>query len=323
MPLYVLGLMGMTRRMQHYDDLHLAAVVAGGGGRRAGHSCRDRLPDRATRRLDPHPRTAPRPDRRSVERPHAGMVDAVAAAGRGISRCCRMSKAATPSGACKQQARSRHAPAAQTRRLRADRNAEKQRDRLRHRLLCRRHRLCADLAYLVDGRSRRVRRAVDHRWSLPCASRRKSKYRPRRSAGSIAPTARRSPHEHRPSCFGDEPMMCAGRCPHAGTGAEADRRRLRLLDFPAQRHRDVFGAVCDLRRAGARHRRRPGRRRNCSTRRSVAIETGCLLVSSYTCGLMSMAIGARKPRRYLSRRRDHVRSRRGVSCARNQRIRRA
>ena len=28
--------------------------------------------------------------------------------------------------------------------------------------------------------------------------------------------------------------------------------------------------------------------------RSVAIETGCLLVSSYTCGLMSMAIGSRR-----------------------------
>src|SRR5258707_15116914 len=28
--------------------------------------------------------------------------------------------------------------------------------------------------------------------------------------------------------------------------------------------------------------------------RSVAIETGCLLVSSYTCGLMSMAISSRR-----------------------------
>src|SRR5258707_13470908 len=28
--------------------------------------------------------------------------------------------------------------------------------------------------------------------------------------------------------------------------------------------------------------------------RSVAIETGCLLASSYTCGLMSMAIGSRR-----------------------------
>src|ERR1700729_4148429 len=28
--------------------------------------------------------------------------------------------------------------------------------------------------------------------------------------------------------------------------------------------------------------------------RSVAIETGCLLASSYTCGLMSLAIGSRR-----------------------------
>ena len=34
MPLYVLGLMGMTRRMQHYDDRRLAAVAGGGRGRR-------------------------------------------------------------------------------------------------------------------------------------------------------------------------------------------------------------------------------------------------------------------------------------------------
>src|SRR5260221_10305707 len=35
--------------------------------------------------------------------------------------------------------------------------------------------------------------------------------------------------------------------------------------------------------------------------RSVAIETGCLLASSYTCGLMSLAIGARRyPATYLA-----------------------
>src|ERR1700726_1495634 len=30
------------------------------------------------------------------------------------------------------------------------------------------------------------------------------------------------------------------------------------------------------------------------SQRSVAIETGCLLVSSYTCGLMSLTIGSRR-----------------------------
>src|ERR1700760_3226776 len=35
----------------------------------------------------------------------------------------------------------------------SDRDAEKQRDRLRQRVLCRHHWLCADLAHLVDGSS--------------------------------------------------------------------------------------------------------------------------------------------------------------------------
>src|SRR3979411_2849309 len=30
------------------------------------------------------------------------------------------------------------------------------------------------------------------------------------------------------------------------------------------------------------------------SQRSVAIETGCLLASSYTCGLMSLAVGSRR-----------------------------
>ena len=80
MPLYALGLMGMTRRMQHYDDLAWRPwlIVAALGA--VDHPGGDRLPDRAARRLDPQPRSAARLDRRSVERPHAGMVDAVAAA---------------------------------------------------------------------------------------------------------------------------------------------------------------------------------------------------------------------------------------------------
>ena len=81
MPLYVLGLMGMTRRMQHYDDPELAAVAGGRGGRRRRHSGGDRLPGRAARRVDPRPRAAPRCDRRPMERPHAGMVHGVAATG--------------------------------------------------------------------------------------------------------------------------------------------------------------------------------------------------------------------------------------------------
>ena len=47
MPLYVLGLMGMTRRMQHYDVARLASLAAGRGrsARQSfwpGSSCRSR-----------------------------------------------------------------------------------------------------------------------------------------------------------------------------------------------------------------------------------------------------------------------------------------
>ena len=82
-------------------------------------------------------------------------------------------------------------------RVSADRDAGKQRDRLCHRFFCRRHRLCADLAYLVDGRPRRIRRAWQPRWSLPSAAWKKSKYRLRRLHGSIVRTGARSPNEHR------------------------------------------------------------------------------------------------------------------------------
>ncbi len=85
MPLYVLGLMGMTRRMQHYDNVAWQPwlVVAAIGA--AHHSGRDCLPDRAAGCLDPRPRAASR-YRRSLERPHAGMVHGVAAAGLELCR---------------------------------------------------------------------------------------------------------------------------------------------------------------------------------------------------------------------------------------------
>ena len=43
------------------------------------------------------------------------------------------------------------------------------------------------------------------------------------------------------------------------TGLQADHRRLRLLDLPAQRHRHVLGLLRDLRGAGRCDRRRPER----------------------------------------------------------------
>ena len=81
MPLYVLGLMGMTRRMQHYDNLAwqpwLLVAAVGAVVILVGIVCQVVqlvVSIRAREQL-------PRPDRGSLERPHAGMVDRVAATG--------------------------------------------------------------------------------------------------------------------------------------------------------------------------------------------------------------------------------------------------
>ena len=81
MPLYVLGLMGVTRRMQHFDDpsLQIWFVIAAFGA--ALIACGIASQIMHVRGLDPQPRQAARPDRRPVGRPDAGMVHLLAAAG--------------------------------------------------------------------------------------------------------------------------------------------------------------------------------------------------------------------------------------------------
>ena len=76
-------------------------------------------------------------------------------------------------------------------------------------------------------------------------------------------------------------------------GAEADRRRLRVLDFPAQRHRDVLRLLCDLRRAGRRRPRAGRAEPELFDLRNAGIETACLLASSFACGLASIAVSVR------------------------------
>jgi len=79
MPLYVLGMMGMTRRLQHHFRPELAAAAASRGAWRRPHLLRHPLPDRAALCQHPHSRKPPRPDRRPVERPNLGVGDLVAA----------------------------------------------------------------------------------------------------------------------------------------------------------------------------------------------------------------------------------------------------
>ena len=97
MPLYVLGLMGVTRRMSHFDDPSLQIWFADRGLRRRADRAGHRLAflDPARGEL-PAPREAARRHRRPVGRPHAGMVDLVAAAGLQLRLHAASSTTTTP-----------------------------------------------------------------------------------------------------------------------------------------------------------------------------------------------------------------------------------
>ena len=80
MPLYVLGLDGHDAAHAALRRSGVASLAADRGGRRCRHPGRDRAADRAARRQHPPARAASRRDRRSLERPLAGMGDRVATA---------------------------------------------------------------------------------------------------------------------------------------------------------------------------------------------------------------------------------------------------
>ena len=87
MPLYVLGLEGMTRRMQHYDVAGMAALADRRGRRRGADPRRHRLPDHAARRHRSAIANALRDlTGDPVGRPHARMDHRLAAAGLQLRR---------------------------------------------------------------------------------------------------------------------------------------------------------------------------------------------------------------------------------------------
>ena len=149
MPLYVLGLMGVTRRVSHFDDPSLqiwfviaaigAVLIAIGIGAFLIQICVSFL----------RPRAAARRHRRPVGRPHAGVVDLVAAAGLQLR---------LHAGRARQRRLVRHeeAAAAQrpTDRLQADPHAEEHGSRLHPRDARHGDGLRADLAHVVAGRRR-------------------------------------------------------------------------------------------------------------------------------------------------------------------------
>ncbi len=307
MPLYVLGLMGMTRRMQHYDvpAWHPWLLVAAFGA--ALILIGIVLQIVAARRQHPAARAAARRDRRSLERPLAGMGDLLAAAGlqlRGAAACrgrgCLLGHegARPPAGAPRRGAG-----------ICGHRDAAQQRHRLHLRLLRHLHGLRADLAHLVAGRRRRRRAPMPPSSSSPGVTGSRMSFRPRRSRASTGPTAapaarrwpaRRPPHErfegtprrsqsHRRGSA--RPPAADGAC-RRRPGLQAHHRRLRLLDLPAQRHHHVLGLLRHLCGAGAVRPPAGPSGRELFELPNIAIETACLLLSSFTCGLAS--IGAQR-----------------------------
>src|SRR5712672_1616766 len=178
-------------------------------------------------------------------------------------------------------------------RLRGDRDAEKQRDRLRDRVLCRYHRLCVDLAHLVDGGARRVRCFRDD-----------PRFRLSRARGS-GDTGKPDCGDRSRSSRGGRVMnvaiavhdVRAEEVTGAAEAGPAPKRTVVAYGFWIFLLSDIvmfsalFAGYAVLVRATAGGPSGP----QLFNQVTVAIETGCLLASSYTCGLMSLAIGSRRP----------------------------
>ena len=78
MPLYMLGFMGMTRRMNQYDNPEWQPVPAGRPGRRRADHAGHLVPAAASVRVGSPAQAEPGHHRRSLGRPHARMVDLLA-----------------------------------------------------------------------------------------------------------------------------------------------------------------------------------------------------------------------------------------------------
>ena len=152
MPLYALGLMGMTRRMQHYDVAAVASLAPGRRGRRRGHPRRHPAPDRPTvvsirRREQLRDTTGDPWHGRSLEWSTASPPPAF-----NFAVLPRVDGAEAYWGMKQRGPARRGAP------LCGGRDAAQQCHRLRVRVLRHVHGLRDDLAHLVAGRARRAGR---------------------------------------------------------------------------------------------------------------------------------------------------------------------
>src|SRR5262245_7314141 len=176
--------------------------------------------------------------------------------------------------------------------VQANRSAEEHRDRLCECLLCCGYRLCADLAHLVDGRSRHLRRLRDiPRVRISRAGRGRDirRYhrpiRSRSSRGGRAMSVAVADYDLKQETFAS-----------ASEAGPAPKRTVVAFGFWVFLLSDIvmfsalFAAYAVLVRATA------GGPTGAElfNQVNVAVQTGCLLLSSYTCGLMSLAVSQRR-----------------------------
>ena len=149
-PLYILGLEGMTRRLQHVN-MELAPAALRGRRRNRHPRGGSGLPDHHARRQHCQARRIAGLDRRPLGRTLAGMGHALAGA---LLQLRHPARRRRRGGLLGRQAAGGRNPASPARtQLRADRNARAQPGRRPHRVFRDRDRIFAGLAHLVAGRT--------------------------------------------------------------------------------------------------------------------------------------------------------------------------
>src|SRR5713101_128391 len=225
-----------------------------------------------------------------MERPYAGMGYSVAAASvefRGPAARLRQRRSLE-----QQTTRACDKGRATGARLRADRNAEEQRHRIYHRLLCCRHRFRDDLAHLVDGRSGSVRRICD-----AACLRIPPSERNRGASGADCPVRSGLPSG---SCSMNISVAIDSvpqdALPSASEAGPAPKRIVVAYGFWIFLLSDIvmFSALFASYAVLVHSTAGGPTGAQLFNQVTVAIETACLLVSSYTCGLMSLAINSRR-----------------------------
>ena len=305
MPLYVLGLMGMTRRMQHYDVAEwrpwllvaaVGAVIILAGiilqiaqlvvSIRRREELRDETGDPWNGRSLEWATSSPPPAFNFAVLPHVEGEDAYWGMKQRARQQARLSAGA---------------------RLCGHRDAAEQPDRLHLRLLRHLHGLRADLAHLVDGGARRIGRLRDLR-RLRLARQGRGHHSGRRGRAHRSGQPKRTRRGARRSGGRRHERVRRNRRPRHPGRVERDRTRAASTTRRMSWRRSgsssatASGSSCSATSSCSRRSSPPtrcwsGRRRagraggSCSTSAMSAIETACLLLSSFTCGLAS--IGAR------------------------------